>query len=306
MIKQRSFGRLLSFLLTFSMLLAGALLAGCSDEHSTYNVHSTSCCNCNGNCNCNGGCNGNCNCNGNANANDNGNGNGNNNDGQADGRNRIHYLIPPSVVVKAVDAGATLMGGFAYDDNGLIDSNFSLAEQEIGKMGKAENGNYLAELNVSDNVKHVELYFYYENGDDKLATGCKHINLDFSSTTNDNDTIVDSDANNASFTIKTYDSTGRETSNFAPGDKIFAKVFITCPDQDCSFESLTMPNAEGNDETFTVSSLVSSDADVAAPSSQESDEYLLCDALADGTASLYVNNFGFTCLFSKHEVNVKD
>ena len=94
-------------------------------------------------------------------------------------------------------------------------------------MDKADNGDYLAELIVNGASKHVDLYFYYENGDEKLATNGKYFSIDFASETKDHDIIIDCDANDVYITIKTYDNTGRETSNFAPGDKIFTKVFLT-------------------------------------------------------------------------------
>ena len=271
-IYRRSFGRLFSALL-MSGMLAGVLFAGCSDKDSSYTVYN--------NCHCNdeeeSGC-----CNNN---------------------NNVHYQFSCATVAKAIDAGATHVGGFAYDDKGNVDDSFSLAKQEIDKMEKTENGDYLAELNLSDNVKHVELYFYYQNGEEKLATNCKYINVDFASTTKNNDTIIDSEASDASFTIKTYDSSGRETSNFAPGDKIFTKVFLTCKGGGSFFVPFSGSGTVGNNKNF---SLVSSDKGVADPSSQTSDDYLLCDALADGTASLYVNNSDFTCLFSDHKINVKN
>ena len=270
-IYQRSFGKL-SYLLLILSMLAAVLFAGCSDKDSSTTVYN----------NCCGGC-----------------------GHSGSKRHKLYYQFAREVVAKAVNAGATHVGGFAYDDNYLVDSGFSITQEEISQMEKAENGDYLAELNVSSSVKHIDLYFYYKDGDDKLATNCKYLRVDFATTTKDKDIIIDSDENDAYFTIKTYDDQGRETSNFAPGDKIFTKVFLSCQGQGCFFAPLAISGSMGNDRTFAVSSVISSDTGVANLSSQTDDDYLLFDALAVGTSNLYVRNFDFTCIFTEHKVNVK-
>ena len=270
-IYQRSFGKL-SYLLLILSMLAAVLFAGCSDKDSSTTVYNNCC-------------------------------GGSGHSGSK--RHKLYYQFAREVVAKAVNAGATHVGGFAYDDNYLVDSGFSITQEEISQMEKAENGDYLAELNVSSSVKHIDLYFYYKDGDDKLATNCKYLRVDFATTTKDKDIIIDSDENDAYFTIKTYDDQGRETSNFAPGDKIFTKVFLSCQGQGCFFAPLAISGSMGNDRTFAVSSVISSDTGVANLSSQTDDDYLLFDALAVGTSNLYVRNFDFTCIFTEHKVNVK-
>ncbi len=267
-INLRSYGKLSRLLLLLSMF-ATLLLVGCSDKDNTYNTWNNSCC-------CGGG--------------------GNNQ------RYKLYYQFKQEIFAKDVDADAVYVSGFAYDSNGQLDSNFSLKEQEIAKMDKAKNGDYLAELNVSGNVKHVDLYFYYKDGEDKLATNCKYIPLDFDTTTRDHDIIIDCDANDVDFTIKTYDNTGRETCNFAPGDKIFAKVFLTCQDEGCFFAPIPV---NGSERTFAITALISDDTSVVAPSDEMDDNYLVFDALKAGTAGLFVKNFDFTCIFTEHDVNVE-
>ncbi|MCR5661618.1 MAG: hypothetical protein K6G50_05775 [bacterium] len=264
MIYRRSFIRLFALLFMFSMLCS---LIGCSrDDYSCNTVYTT-------NCTCT---------------------------SPKDKTYHIFYQFSQETVAKAVDAGAKYVDGFAYDDNGNIDSTFALKHQEIAKMDKADNGDYLAELIVNGASKHVDLYFYYENGDEKLATNGKYFSLDFASETKDHDIIIDCDANDVYITIKTYDNTGRETSNFAPGDKIFTKVFLTCQGENCFFA----PIGGNSDRTFSVSEIISNDTEVADISSQKDDNYVLFDALANGTANLYVKNLDFTCLFSEHGINV--
>ncbi len=271
-IQQQSVSKLASLMLALSLLL-GIALTGCSDKDIYYN-----CC---------------------------GNGNGGGGEGDLSRRHKIYYEFSQETLAKAVEAGATHVAGFAYNDRATLDSKFSIAETEIAKMKQAKNGDYMAELNVSGYVKHIDLYFYYKEGNEKLATNCKYIHTDFASLNKDEDIIIDCDANDAYFTIKTYDSLGQETSRFAAGDKVYAKVFVTCQGDDSFYVPFPSPDDIINDDrTFTLGELVSDATDVVDKSAQENDEYKVLDALTQGTANLYVNNLGFTCLFSEHAVNV--
>lgn len=265
---QRYFSRLFTLLLMFSFLIN---LTGCGCSHKNYNNYYY---------------------------------NYNNSGGTDSKRHNIYYQFSRDTVAKAVDAGATHVGGFAYDDNGNIDSKFAVAKQDIDEMDKAEDGDYLAQLNISGNAKHVDLYFYYESDGEKLATNCKYFRVDFAATTLDDDIIIDCDDNDVYFTIKTFDSMGLETSNFAAGDKIFTKVLLTCQGEGCFFAPIDTSGSANGDKTFAVTALISDDTDVAALSSEKDEEYLLFDALTAGTANLYVQNFDYTCIFTEHEVNV--
>ncbi|MBQ7569116.1 hypothetical protein IJT17_10000, partial [bacterium] len=201
---------------------------------------------------------------------------------------------------KAVEASATHVVGYAYDAKGQKDSKFAIEETEIAKMQKAENGDYLAKLNVSGYVRHIELYFYYKEGDEKFATNCKYIHTDFASRNRDGDIIIDCDADDVYFTIKTYDSLSQETNRFTSGDKVYAKVFVTWHGDDYFYDSVI-----NEERTFSLGGIISDATDVVDNSAQQSDEYRVLDALAQGTANLYVYNLGFTCLFSEHEVSVE-
>ncbi|MDO5295241.1 MAG: hypothetical protein Q4F00_01160 [bacterium] len=273
-IQQQSVGRLASLMLALSLLL-GIALTGCTDKDTHYY-----CCG--------------------------GNGNGGGGDDYLNRRHKIYYQFSQKTLAKSVEGGATHVAGFAYNDSATRDKEFSVVETEIAKMKQAKNGDYLAELDVSGRVTHIDLYFYYDEGTEKLATNCKYIPIDFSSLINgDKDIIIiDSDANDAYFTIKTYDGSGQETGRFASGDKVYAKVFVTCQGDESFYVPFPSPGSVNEDRTFTLGELVSDAADVVDNSTEKNDEYKVLKALAQGTANLYVYNLGFTCLFSEHEVNV--
>ncbi len=275
-IQRQSVGRLASLMLALSLLL-GMALTGCSDKDTSYYC-------CGGN----------------------GNGQGGGGDDYLNRRHKIYYQFRQKNAAKAVEAGATHVAGFAYDDRANRDSEFSIAETEIAKMKKAKNGDYMAELDVSGRVTHIDLYFYYDEGKEKLATNCKYVPIDFASLLKEDKEIIviDSDANDAYFTIKTYDGSGKETGRFASGDKVYAKVFVTCEGDESFYVPFPSPGSVNEDRTFTLGELVSDAADVVDNSTEKNDEYKVLKALAEGTANLYVYNLGFTCLFSEHEVNV--
>ncbi len=167
MIHQQSVGKLVSLLLLLS-LLTGLALVGCSEEKTHYN------CNCGENCQCDS-----CFCN-----------NGQRHNGKM--RYSVYYRVDGETLAKATATGATHVGGIAYDDDGNDDCCFSVVQPEIAKLDKDAQGNYLAELNVSDNVKHVDLFFYYEDSDGKRTTAYKSIPLDFSSGLEERAVIQDS------------------------------------------------------------------------------------------------------------------
>lgn len=171
-ILQQSFGKLCSSLLTLS-LLTGLALVGCSDKDTHYY------CNCGGNCNCASGHCSNCQQhNGNA-------------------RKSVYYRISEETLAKATAAGATHVGGVAYDDDGKDDNCFSVVQPEIAKMEQDAQGNYLAALNVSGEAKHVDLFFYYEDSEGKRTAACKSVAVDFSSELGDRAVIQDSAASEA-------------------------------------------------------------------------------------------------------------
>ena len=172
-IRKQSIGKLCSLLFALS-LLTGLALVGCSDKDTNYY------CNCGGNCNCG---DGHC-CDG-----DRHNGNA---------RKSVYYRISAETLAEAEAAGATHVGGVAYDNDGNDDCCFSVAQPEIAKMVKDAQGNYLAELNVSGSAKHVDLFFYYEDSEGvKRTAACKSVAVDFSSELGDRAVIQDSAASEA-------------------------------------------------------------------------------------------------------------
>ncbi len=171
-IRKQSVGKLCSLLFSLS-LLTGLALVGCSDKDTNYY------CNCGGNCNCESGHCSSCHqYNGNA-------------------RKSVYYRISEETLAEAEAAGATHVGGVAYDNDGNDDCCFSVAQPEIAKMEKDAQGDYLAELNVSGDVKHVDLFFYFEDGGGKRTAACKSVPLDFSSGLEDRAVIQDSASSEA-------------------------------------------------------------------------------------------------------------